>query len=338
MTIEVEAYHDLDAVAADAAGSLDRARQPALFDRLAWFDLTMRFVPPGSPLVLRARSGGALAWLFLAANGRRAVAMGSWYTLAFAPIFDGEPDAQTRMALLRALFTRLRRHAHSLSLHPLMQATADELRRALRAAGWLTRTAETSARWSTEAANWPAYWEARPSRLRNTVDRRRRKSPLEITLSTAFSLGEWEAYEEVFARSWKPLEGSMPFLRTLAEQEARAGTLRLAIGTVAGQPVAAQLWIVEGGVATVHKLAQDQAADSLSPGTQLTAAVIERLLRQEGPLCISFGIGDAAYKRDWTDRREPLLTLEAIDPRTPAGLHRGARWALAALVHRVRRS
>ena len=65
----------------------------------------------------------------------------------------------------------------------------------------------------------------------------------------------WADYEAVYAASWKPEEGSPAFLRALAEQEGAAGTLRLGIARRGGRPVAAQLWTVESGVATIHKLA-----------------------------------------------------------------------------------
>src|SRR5690349_21185690 len=82
-----------------------------------------------------------------------------------------------------------------------------------------------------------------------------RAAALEISIHRAFDPGAWAAYEAVYRASWKPAEGSPAFLRALAEQEGAAGTVRLGIASKDGAPVAAQFWLVENGVATIHKLA-----------------------------------------------------------------------------------
>ncbi|MEA3029969.1 MAG: hypothetical protein QOG13_1294, partial [Sphingomonadales bacterium] len=50
MTVNIALYDDLDAVAADAGGALDRAAQPSLFGRLDWFRLIHDFCPPKGKL------------------------------------------------------------------------------------------------------------------------------------------------------------------------------------------------------------------------------------------------------------------------------------------------
>ena len=58
MTVNIALFDDLDAVAADAAGALDRAAQPSLFDRLSWYRLIHDHCPPpGRLLVVRAGGG-----------------------------------------------------------------------------------------------------------------------------------------------------------------------------------------------------------------------------------------------------------------------------------------
>ena len=71
MTVNIALFEDMEAVAQDAAGALDRAAQPSLFSRLAWFRLIHDHCPPRGKLnVLRAREDGRSAWLFLAVDGR----------------------------------------------------------------------------------------------------------------------------------------------------------------------------------------------------------------------------------------------------------------------------
>ena len=52
MTVNIALFDDLDAVAADAAGALDRAAQPSLFDRLDWFRLIHDHCPPAGKLAV----------------------------------------------------------------------------------------------------------------------------------------------------------------------------------------------------------------------------------------------------------------------------------------------
>ena len=72
MTVNIALFDDLDAVAEDAAGALDRAAQPSLFAGSSWFRLIHEHCPPAGRLaVLRGRDGGRAAWLFLAVAERK---------------------------------------------------------------------------------------------------------------------------------------------------------------------------------------------------------------------------------------------------------------------------
>jgi CelD/BcsL family acetyltransferase involved in cellulose biosynthesis len=114
-------------------------------------------------------------------------------------------------------------------------------------------------------------------------------------------------YEAVYARSWKEPEPFPLFQPTLMRALARAGWLRLALCHIEGRPVAAQLWVVVGGRATVLKLAHDKEFDRLSPGTLLTAFAIRALMERDRIRSLDFGRGDDAYKRAWTSRRTPHI-------------------------------
>jgi CelD/BcsL family acetyltransferase involved in cellulose biosynthesis len=92
------------------------------------------------------------------------------------------------------------------------------------------------------------------------------------------------------------------------------------------RPIAAQIWIVWHGTATLYKLAHDRSCDILSPGTVLTMRMLERLLDEERVAAIDLGAGDDAYKRLWASRRRERIGLLAFDPRTWRG-------ALGALRH-----
>jgi hypothetical protein len=333
MAIEVELFDDLDAVARDAAGALDRDRQAWLYDRLDWFRLTHEHCPGnGDILVARAKDAdGRQAWLFLAGRGRRAEALASWYTLAYRPIFAG-PDVD-RPGLLAAIARKLQDRFDSIALFPLPDPAS--LVAAFAASGWFPQTTKTSSNWLADCVDksFANYWAERPGQLRATV-RRKTAAAIEFRIYRDFEEKAWKDYEEVYRSSWKPAEGAPAFLRALAVQEGLAGTLRLGIAYQAGQPVAAQFWLVENGVATIHKLAHVEAERHLSPGTLLSEAMFRHVLEQDRPRLIDFGTGDDRYKADWMDRREPLWRVDLFNRRTMRGRLGALRARLSTLVRR----
>ena len=328
MPVSVEWFSTIDAVAADAAGALDRARQPVLYDRLDWFRLTVAHLFPDATLaVLRVRDGEAAAWLFLIETGRRTAApLARWYTLRFAPIFAGRSDAVTA-----ALFAALARRFDVVALHPLAAPVAP--------AGWRSYSGHTSTNWTMDIAtsDFEAYWSARPKPLRNTVARRGRSHPVEIEILRRLDADIWAAYEAIYAASWKPEEGAMPFLRALAEQEAAAGTLRLGIARdPAGRAVAAQYWLVENGIATIHKLAHREDAKAGSPGSLLSHAMFRAAIADDRVHRIDFGLGDEPYKADWVDTAKPVWRSDLYRPASLRGLAGIARETASRLARRRR--
>lgn len=328
MPAEVEWFDDLDAVARDAGGALDRGTLPCLFDRLDWFRLVERYAPPpGKLLVLRAQSDERRAWLFLKVAGGKARALANWYSLRFGIVGDG--------GLADALIASLHRKGIALAeLYPL--DSADRFGAAFRKAGWLTWINRASANWRMETGgrDFAAYWASRPAQLRHTAERRARSAGLQIEIHDRFDPATWADYLAVYQASWKPAEGSPEFLRALAEMEGAAGTLRLGIARKEEQPVAAQLWLVEAGVATIHKLAHAEEAKPLSPGTVLSMAMFRHALDVDRVGAIDFGLGDDAYKADWIDRSDPVYRLAAYDLTSLRGLAAVSRAAASKLVRR----
>jgi hypothetical protein len=333
--IDVRLYDDLDAVARDSAGGLDRAAQASLYDRIDWLRLTQAHILPDAPIVAVAGAGENRCWLFVRPTGRRgAQAYVSWYTLAFRPVFVGDPAMHA--PLLTAAARALRRRFDGLTLAPLPSDAADLTQRAFAAAGWRTMRSEATANWVAHTAgqDFAAYWAKRPSRLRNTVRRKVRAADLAIKILDRFDADAWRAYEAVYIASWKPAEGSPAFLRAFAEQEGAAGTLRLGIARRNGDPVACQFWTVERGVATIHKLAHLETERASSPGTVLSEAMFRHVIDRDRPMTIDFGTGDDPYKADWMDERRMLYRLTCHDRGSIGGLARTAR---AALARRLRR-
>lgn len=330
-------YHDsFDAVDATARGALDRDAQPHLFDRLEWFRRTWEVIPPGTALLIaRARTDGADAWLFLAQDmRRRAAALASWYTLAFRPVFTGTPSAATRARLLTALARRLRGRLGRIELAPVPADTAALLERAFRRGGWQVIVRRATVNWRLELGgrDFATWWAERPGQLRSTVTRKGRKGVVAIVVHDRFDPAAWDAYEAIYAESWKPAEGAPAFLRSMAEAEGAAGALRLGIATIDGEPVAAQFWTVDHGMAIIHKLAHRESATEHSPGTLLSAAMFRHAIEVDKVNIIDFGTGNDAYKADWMEECQPLYRLVLFNLRRPGEWLPWLRARIAALV------
>lgn len=331
MPCSVEWFDDLDAVAADAGDALDRLAQPSLFDRLSWFRLTHRHICPDARLAIaRARHESASAWLFLIeAGGRSAAPLSSWYTLRFAPVLTGEADTTLMQHLFRAARTRFDR----ISLHPLSDGDAP----ILKGAGWRSFKSRISTNWTSDFnhCDFDTYWASRPAKLRNTVARRTRSHPVRIAIHRRFDAVAWFDYEAIYAASWKPQEGSPAFLHALAEQEGAAGALRLGIAYDGGdRPVAAQFWLVEGGVATIHKLAHREDARTGSPGSLLSHAMFRDAIEEDRVRKIDFGLGDEGYKADWVDTPRPVVRVDAYHTASLRGLAGMGREVASRLARR----
>lgn len=296
----------------------------APWERHDWLAATQALVPDMPRLqALRATDGGDSAWLLLGDDGE---AWTHWYALRAGPILSGSPRADLLTAIARTL---ARRSSHVM-LAPMDAERAAFTAAAFRAAGWWARDSEATANWVAHVGDrdFAAHWAARPSRLRNTWRRKARDAPFAIAIHDRFEADVWAAYESVYARSWKPNEGSPAFLRWMAETAGREGRLRLGIARDGDRPVAAQLWTIDGGVATIHKLAYDEADRARSPGTILGHAMFAHVIDTDRPALIDYGTGDEPYKAEWMDERRSLRRLSLFNPRTIGGLARAAKAAL----------
>lgn len=338
MWVKGEIFRDLADAEATAKGSLDRESQVSLFDRIDWFQRTWAHCPPGDrPLIARARAEGSDMWLFLAESGNTAKGLASWYTLAFRPVFTGSPSETTARALIVAIARRLRPRFAHIALDHVPEAEAELVRTGFARAGWIARVAPQTANWSIDVMgkSFEEFWAERPGQLRSTAKRKAAKTPMTLTIHDRFDEAAWADYESIYADSWKPEEGSLSFVRAMAEDEGAAGTLRLGIATIEERAVAAQLWTVEHGVAIIHKLAHRKDVAELSPGTILSKAMFEHVIDRDDVSTIDFGTGDDSYKADWMDTRVMRMRVDLYNPRKVAGLFGAAKAGLRTLAARA---
>lgn len=339
MWVKGEYHDDFAEVRKASRDGLSRQNQPDLFDRVDWVEQLYKYCLSGyPPLYVRARAEGAEAWLFL--YHRRTgeyQALANWYNFTFRPVFIGQPDEKTRLALLKAMARRLRVRAAHIVLSPVPdeEGLVRLVTRAFRSAGWAAaaRPIDTNHFLEVGERDFDEYWDARPGALRSTVDRKASKFPVDIEILNHFSPEIWADYQEVYENSWKPEEDSLPFLRAIAEQEGEAGNLRIGIARNNGKAVAAQLWTVENDIALIHKLAHREDAGGGSPGTLLSHAMFRQAIDVDMVRRIDFGTGDDSYKRDWMEEERPLYRIDLYNLRRPGCWFPALKSYISALVH-----
>ena len=317
----------------------------------AWYDLVgAAAVPagsrPGYLLCTEAGQPTALFPLLDGADGARTSLTTPYTTLHQPLVAPGLDDAAQRRAF-RA-FGRACRAWPTVRLEALDAEWAGlpPLLAGLRDAGLVPLRYDHFGNWHEDVAGrgWNGYLAERPGQLRETIRRKTRacerdgRVGIEVVSDPAALGPAIEAYEAVYARSWKEPEPYPAFGPAMMRAAAAAGVLRVGVLRHEGRPVAAQYWTVSAGRAVVLKLAHDEALKPLSPGTVLTAHLIRQLLEHERVDELDFGRGDDDYKRSWAGRRRQRIGLLVANPLRPGGIVALGRTWLGYARRRLRRT
>lgn len=335
-----------DLLASPVGANLAASPTGTFFEHLAWFDNLAQTcaAPPERQLLLGVvddDKGATLLPLKRLGPGR-IESLSNFYTALYGPVGDAractEAHAQHLAAALSAGgFNTLRLHPIAADA-PFWQAFAAELQRQ---GHWVDRY---FAFWNwyqpTQGQSWAQYLEQRPSRLRHTIHRTRRrleKSPgYRIELSDAATDSERvlrmvRDFHTVYANSWKRPEPFPAFVPGLCAFAHRLGQLRLGVCYLDEKPVAAQIWLHKSGTTSIFKLAYDEHYARHGVGTALTAALFEQALDTDQAMEVDFLVGDESYKAEWMATRRARQGLIIFNPRSLVGLgaaarHYGAQW------------
>jgi hypothetical protein len=294
--------------------------------------------PDGQPAVLTP--------LLLGPGGASLQGLTTPYTCVFRPLAAADADPAT----LRAAGTALARHCRRWASVRIDALDADWPGLApwldgIGAGGLAVQRFEHFGNWHEPVAGlaWPDYLAGRPGALRETLRRRLRDAGrdrrlgFEIVRTPAELDRGIAAYEAAYARSWKEPEPFPRFNPALMRRTAAAGSLRLGILRRDDAVLAVQFWVVADGTAWLLKLAHDEEARAISPGTVLTAWMIRALLEADAPRELDFGRGDDPYKRLWTSRRRQRIGVLLLNPWRPAGLAAIGRQLAGRVGHLLRR-
>lgn len=271
--------------------------------------------------------------------GKRVESLSNYYTALYAPALAPGLKARDLVPLLRAV---LRAHApvSSLRFAPMDRESRPYrlLLGSLRDAGLAPFEFFCFVNWQLTAFDdWASYQASRHGTLRSTIKRQGKKfshdgGTMEVIEGGADLDRGIEAYEQVYAHSWKKPEPYPVFVPGLARTCAASGWLRLGVAWINGKPVAAQIWIVANGKASIYKLAYDEDYKSYAPGTLLTALLMQHVMEQDQVLEVDYLIGDDSYKRAWMNQRRERWGVVAYNPKTFAGAWGMCQEALARSV------
>lgn len=339
--LAVEVFHHPDALAPDVQSFMTKAEKQNVAGGLAWYRNLVDTVYPANPglrfYVLR-RGGQVMAVLPLRAEKSGGAwqlsSLSNFYTSLYEPVLDPGLKSREMVMVLAAIqdeFPGL----GSLTLTPMdpESHSYQTLLGAMRIKGWLAFEYFAFGNWYQPIeGDWTSYLAARGGQLQNTIRRTGKKfanegGTLEIVTSARDLPVAIAAYEKVYAASWKKPEPFPAFMPALMQAYAAKGFLRLGLAWIKGEPVAAQLWIVSYGRAEIYKLAYDEGFKAYSPGTLITAMLMEHAIDKDKVTEIDYLIGDDAYKKTWMSHRRERWGVVAYNPRSLRGLRGLAREA-----------
>ncbi|MCW8833517.1 MAG: GNAT family N-acetyltransferase [Colwellia sp.] len=215
-----------------------------------------------------------------------------------------------------------------IDLLPLYKADAQCWQNAFEKIGFKSFIYQHSINWYHDnIIDLDQYWSLRPSKLRNTL--KRKKNKLDKTgeyitkVTCPKSLTELNLYltqyHHVYYDSWKKVEPYPAFIDAIVKYAWQQGELRLGLVYHKDIPIAAQIWFVNGPTAYIFKLAYRRDYTKTSVGTVLTAAMIEYVIEQDKISCIDFLTGDDDYKKDWMQSKRELMGIQACNLSTLTG-------------------
>ncbi len=336
--VELDSFWALrDAI---AQVELEKETQPSdVFCTLAWFE---NLVAHGlgahtKPMLLLAHdaiSHSAVCLPLLAAPASLG-SLSNYYSSLYGPLVWGTRKAdETDAALWHALALHLRQHTAqwpTIVLSPLDEQTQcyQGLLQALRHAGYQVDTYFCFGNWylCVDGRSFATYVQKLPSSLRNSIHcgqrRMTRQGSWGIHIQTQNDErleSTIDAFVQVYAQSWKTPEPHPQFIPQLARTAAAQGWLRLGVLELEGQAIAAQLWLVKDGKASIYKLAYVEGFERYSAGSVLTHALMQHVIDVDHVQEVDYLTGDEAYKRDWMSHRRERRGIVAFDFRTLRGL------------------
>ncbi|MCZ8174285.1 MAG: GNAT family N-acetyltransferase [Burkholderiaceae bacterium] len=310
---------------------LDAGETESFLGGSGWFDLFERTVmkqSDGACYATLARGGLVKAVLPLNRDppllrtGGSIGSLANWYSTRWLPGLAPGTIGADLVDLVEQLRVGLGRPPR-LTFAPLLAGSRElaVLHDALVAGGYRVERYVAHGNWHLPVVtDWTSYLASRNGPLRSTIKRMTRQclergGRIEVIYDGARLEAGIEAYQAVYARSWKQAEPQQDFMPEMMRWCASRGWLRLGVLWSGEKPVAAQVWVVAHGRASIYKIAYDEAHAASRPGTVLTAHLMKLAIEEDRVHEVDYLTGDDNYKRDWMSHRRELHGLVAYDIR-----------------------
>ena len=301
--------------------------------QLEWFELLQQTVFAQDPGVLyHGMDDGkqVLALLPVRHSGRlvrNIEALANYYTPLYAPLKSEESDTESLKHLL-AHAASINGIATEIRLAPMDSDSLvfHELYGHLLTIGWTPFRFFCFGNWYLKVdSDWNGYLKQRSGNLRSRIKRKTKRfieegGVLEIVTESNQAERAVSAFHEVYSSSWKRPEPYPDFIPALVRYLVACGTMRMGIAWLNEKPIAAQLWIVTNDKASIYKVAYDEGLARYSPGTVLTAYLLQHVIDLDKVKEVDFLIGDDEYKKEWMSHRRERWGIVAYNPRTFFGL------------------
>jgi Acetyltransferase (GNAT) domain len=253
--------------------------------------------------------------------------LGNYYTTLYEPSFS----AHLKASGLKLILSAMQRDFHgliSIRLSPLDPSSHSfqTMLPAFRLEGWVPFEFFSFGNWYLPVkAPWSDYLASRSSTMRNTIKRMGKKflgdgGQLQLVTGSKNMKEAIAAYERVYAASWKKPEPYPLFSPGLITMCAERGWLRLGLAWLNERPIAAQLWIVASGRAEIYKVAYDEEFKAYSPGTLVTAMLMEHIIDIDKVTEVDYLIGDDPYKKTWMSHRRERWGVVAYNTKSIQGI------------------
>lgn len=310
-------------------------RDADVFQTVEWYALLARTALPDdreAAFLTDSFSAAAVVPLLLPGphGERRLEWLSNFYSPAAMPLL-APADAPAAAAMLAAAATQGKASADIVDLRPVDPGTPffTATIKALRKSGFWVDQYFCFGNWYLDVGgrSFEEYFATRPSQMRNTSRRARKKLEardfaIDVIRSGGPALEEAiRDFERIYLHSWRNRSEPHPeFVPELCRLCAREGWLRLGVLRLDGIAVAAQIWIVKSGVASIFKLAYLEEYGKQSVGTVLTTELMRRAIDDDKVAIVDYLSGDDAYKRDWMTHRRERYGIIAFNRARPRGV------------------
>lgn len=314
-------YTNWDQLPTTANALFLQAEKDSLFFSRPWFENLASTLDDNETMVLACviAENKVMAILpLIKSAGKTWYSLNHRYTTHYSLLLAKDAQAQILSCLVQGL-ADLRLQAL------LLQPVADDdrnlqaLQSTMEAAGFSCEYTFRFYNWiyRVQGKSYADYMAARPAKLRNTIARKARKLEREHGYELHLFLGDdvphnMPDYYTAYNASWKANEQYADFLNSVVAAYSKKGWTRLAVLYVKKQPVAAQLWFVHQGKASIFRLSYDKAWKPYSPGSILTRFLMEYVIDTDKVEEIDFLTGNDAYKQDWMSRRRERFVLSCV--------------------------